>query len=110
MNSSNSDTWPAPLWMSAPSTGPYETTTPPSGTARPRKNPSNRPRSGPVLGPDGRPITLRLLPRVEPSGVAQHLGTTRRASPPPDQARVMSSLALVAALAASLAIQCAIGA
>lgn len=69
----------------------------------------DRPRTRPplVVVPldiHGRPIPQPVDRRQEESD----LGAVRHRAPPPDIARVLSSVALVAALILSLAIQCAV--
>lgn len=72
--------------------------------------PQDRPRTRPplVVVPldiHGRPIPRDRDQRQEESD----LGAVRHRAPPPDIARVLSSVALVGALILSLAIQCSMG-
>lgn len=68
--------------------------------------PKDRPRTLKVVPLDirGRPIRPPVDRRQEESD----LGAVKHRPPPPDVLRVMSSVALVAALILSLAIQCAV--
>jgi hypothetical protein len=89
----SSGAWPLPPWMMAV-TGPHPTLIP-ERPERPRR---------PRTHSDGRPITLSVVPRVESS-----MGRTKRASPPPDLARVASSFALLGALFLALILSWALG-
>ena len=97
MNSNTSDIWTMPPWISMASiTGPHPTLIPEgySGTNSKPRPATNRPT---------RPDTLRLVPSTAAVGV------TRWASPPPDLARVASSVALLGALLVSLGLSWALG-
>lgn len=69
--------------------------------------------------PQGRPRTLKILPLdirgrpIRPASEQRQeesdLGAVRHKAPPPDVARVLSSLALVAALILSLMLQAFLG-
>lgn len=89
MSTNDSDTWTLPPWMAASSiTGPHPTLIP---TRDPR-----RPRTLSVVEAPVRPSTI-------------HLGAVKRASPPPDLARVASSFALLGALMLALILSWALG-
>lgn len=85
MSSETSDVWGVPSWATSSITGPHPTLIP---TRDPR-----------------RPRTLSV---VEPPSVTP-LGPVKRASPPPDLARVASSFALLGALMLALILSWALG-
>ena len=97
--SSYSGTWDD-AYLSAGVSGAFDTV-PVVSQDRPRTMP---PLKVVPLDIRGRPISPPVDRRQEESD----LGAVKHRPPPPDVMRVMSSLALVAALILSLAIQCAV--
>lgn len=86
----SSNTWgPLPAWMAASITDSFPAV------------PAREPRR-----PKSRPDTLRVVP---PISTAALMGRTKRASPPPDLARVASQFALLGALVLALVLSWAFG-
>lgn len=87
MSSETSDVWGLPLWASS-ITGSHPTV--------------------PVRDPR-RPRTLSVVEAPASPTSTIHLGPVKRASPPPDLARVASSFALLGALMLALILSWALG-
>lgn len=105
MTPNDSDTWgPLPPWLAA--TGPHDLI-PGGWTSKSTPRPAT---TVPVKRPS-RPDTLRLvIPQVDQLGEVNALtGLTKWASPPPDLARVATSVALLGFLLLALALAQVLG-